>query len=137
MPTSGQRFLNGPHGILIVDSWLGDPISRRLSPLSIVLDGYQVSPTRWGGNVIACPPGRHQVVTWADGAFGQLGTSRLEVDLADGQTLTVYYRVPAGSRGRAVLSVNRPRTGLRLAVGVAAGALVAAVAILAVVIRSR
>jgi hypothetical protein len=78
------------------------PLYEQTSP-TLSVDGQPVQILGWGTTVISMPPGRHHIqVAVTLGAFRQMGTARMQIDLAGGDDRMVIYEAPIlpGNAGR-------------------------------------
>ena len=103
--------------------------SNMITP-TVLLNGYPVA-ARYGENVYPVPPGRWRVEAYAQW-LRRYGQAALDVDVAEGQSVQVFYAAPlhqftTGAMGFA----KQPRKGKVLGIGLLV--LMVALAVLLVV----
>ena len=78
----------------------GSASTLGLRPARVFVDRQSVTTVR-GRNLIPVPPGRHHidVQIWAPEIFGQ---AKIEVEVAAGQTVPVWYAAPRTFMGGAI-----------------------------------
>lgn len=90
-PTSGPPVADPNVGHLVL-TLQGSMMTSSLIPPTVRLNGYPVT-TRYGQNVIPLPPGRWHIDVHCDW-LKQFGQAALDVDLAPGQHVPVFYAAP-------------------------------------------
>lgn len=119
---------SGPVGWIALTVQGGPMTSNMISP-SVRLNGYPV-PTRYGENVLPVPPGRWHIdihCSW----LRTYGQAQLDCDVAEGQTVPVFYAPPYHQFSRGDIGHTRQRRrgmlGLALSLGAALAVVVIAI----------
>ncbi|GAB3579521.1 hypothetical protein [Calidifontibacter terrae] len=80
-----------PQGFIALTIQGSAMTSNMLTP-NVLLDGFAV-PAAYGQNTFPVPPGRHHVELYAQW-MRRYGQASLEVNVAPGQSVPVFYRAP-------------------------------------------
>jgi hypothetical protein len=78
------------------------PLYEQASP-TLSVDGQPVQISGWGTTVTSLSPGRHRIqVAVTLGAFRQMGTARMQIDMAGGDDRMLIYEAPTlpGNAGK-------------------------------------
>jgi hypothetical protein len=118
----------GPTGWLAITVQGSALTSNMISPI-VRLNGYHV-PTRYGENLVPVPPGRWHVdvhCSW----MRDYGQAALDCDVAEGQTVPVFYAPPYHQFTHGDIGHTRQRRrgvlGLVLSLGLALAVVVVAI----------
>lgn len=94
----------------------GNVMTSNMITPSVLLNGYPV-PSRYGDNLYPVPPGRWRVDVHAQW-LRRYGEASLEVDVAEGRTVRVFYAAPLHQWTDGAIGLERqPRKGKVVGIG--------------------
>ena len=111
----------------------GNHMTSNLIVPTVLLNGHQM-PTQYGRNVFPVPPGHWNVDMYTQWTW-KFGKAALSFDVAEGQTVPVFYAAPATTFQKGAIGhVKQKKPGVLALVAVLVVALLVIVGIVALTI---
>ncbi|GGU47016.1 hypothetical protein [Nocardioides albus] len=130
---SGQPAPGQPPAGWIDLTIQGSHMTSNMIVPTVMLNGYQM-PTQYGRNVFPVPPGRWTVDMYTQWTW-KFGKASLSFDVADGQTVPVFYAAPATTFQKGAIGhVKQKKPGVLALIAVLAVLVLVIVGIVALTI---
>ena len=95
----------------------GNVMTSNMITPTVLLNGHLMT-SRYGENVYPVPPGRWRIEVYAQW-LRRYGQAAMDVDVAEGQTVRVYYAAPLHQFTTGSIGLEKqPRKGKVLGIGV-------------------
>ncbi|TQL67081.1 hypothetical protein FB381_0953 [Nocardioides albertanoniae] len=108
MPEQPGQPVPGPQPVGWIDVTIqGSAMTSNMIVPTVLLNGHQM-PTKYGRNVFPVPPGSWKIDMYAQWTW-KFGKASLTCDVAEGQTVPVFYAAPMTGFNKGAIGHEKQR----------------------------